>query len=311
MKKLLRIVGVLVALVVVGVGVLYFYRNSIVRSVVEKQSTASLGVPTKLGSANLGLFGGTLNLSDFKIGSPTGYKAEQMFTLGALDLGVSYGQLRDKPIRVNSIVLDKPVVVIEHANGKFNFQAMMDNMGGGSAKSTSKEPKTEDGKDPVKLIIDQLTVRGATVTLKAFPPLLANDFTVTVPEVKLTDIGNADGARNGAAIKDVVGAVISALASKVSTLPELKQLGDIDKLLGQQAKAVMGDISKELEIQAAQIQGQVTGQINKAIGNVGGDLGKLISGSGDVSKDINKTTSDLTKHLTGGEKEKKKEKEKK
>ena len=309
MKKLRRIVGVLVALVVVGVGVLYFYRNSIVRSVVEKQSTASLGVPTKLGSANVGLFGGTLNLSDFKIASPSGYSAEQIFTLGALDLGVSYGQLREKPIRVNSMVMDKPVVVLEHANGKFNFQAMMDNMGGGSAKSTSKEPKTEDGKDPVKLIIDQLTVKDATVTLKAFPPLLPKDFTVTVPELKLANIGNAEGAKNGAAIKDVVGAVISALAAKVSTMPDLKQFGDLDKLLGQQAKAVMGDISKEMEKQVSQIQGQVLGEVNKALGNVGGDVGKLIPGGGDLSKDINKVLpggGDLGKVLGGGDKKEKK-----
>jgi len=301
MKMLRRIVIALLLLVVVGVSVLYFYRNSIVRSVVQKQSAASLGVKTELGGANVGLFGGTLNLSDFKVASPAGYTADQMFTLGGVDLGVSYGQLREKPIRVKSIVLDKPSVVLEYVNNKFNFQALMDNMGGGSASPTSKEPKTEDGKEPVKLIIDELTVTNAKVTVKAFAPLLPKDIVVEVPSITLKNIGNAEGAKNGAAIKDVVGAVISALAAKVSTLPDLKNFGNLDKLLGDQANAVMGNISKEMEKQVGQIQQQVTGEINKAIGNVGGDLGKVLPGGGDVGK-VLPGGGDLSKLIPGGEK---------
>jgi len=310
MKWIKRIVISLLLVLVIGVSVLYFYRNSIVRSVVEKQSTASLGVKTELGSANVGLFGGTLNLSNFKVASPAGYTADQMFTLGAVDLGVSYGQLREQPIRVKSIVLDKPTVVLEYVNNKFNFQALMDNMGGGSASATSKEPKTEDGKDPVKLIIDELTVKDATVTVKAFAPLLPKDIVVQVPSVTLKNIGNAEGAKNGAAIKDVVGAVISALAAKVSTLPDLKNFGNLDKLLGDQAQAVMGNISKEMEKQVGQIQQQVTGEINKALGGVGGDVGKLIPGGGDASK-VLPGGGDLSKLIPGGDKEKKKDKDKK
>lgn len=309
MKWFKRIAISVILLLVIGVGVLYFYRNSIVRSVVEKQSTASLGVKTELGSANVGLFGGTLNLSNFKIASPTGYTADQMFTLGGVDLGVSYGQLREQPIRVKSIVLDKPSVVLEYVNNKFNFQALMDNMGGGSANSTSKEPKTEDGKEPVKLIIDELIVKDATVTVKAFAPLLPKDIVVQVPSVTLKNIGNAEGAKNGAAIKDVVGAVISALAAKVSTLPDLKNFGNLDKLLGDQAQAVMGNISKEMEKQVGQIQQQVTGEINKALGGAGGDVSKLLPG-GDATKII-PGGGDLSKLLPGSDKEKKKDKDKK
>ena len=113
MKKIvLRVVLALVLILVVAVGGLYFYRNSLIRSQVEKQATTSLGVPTTLGSANLGLFGGTLSLGDLKISSPKGYQAPQMFTLGELGLGVNYSDLRKDPVRVSKISIDKPKAVL-------------------------------------------------------------------------------------------------------------------------------------------------------------------------------------------------------
>ncbi len=312
MKKLLRIAIVLVLLVIVGVSVLYFYRNSLIRSAVEKQATASLGVKTTLGGANLSLFGGTLNMSDFKIGSPKGYAADQMFTLGGLDLGVNYGDLRGTPIRVKQIVINKPTVVLENVNGKFNFQAMMDNMGGASTGG-KPEPKTEDGKEPIKLIVDELTISDATVLIKAIPPLLPSDLTVAIPSVTLKEIGNADGAKNGAAIKDVVAAAISALAAKAATMPDLKNFGGLSDMLNKQASAVMGNISKEMEKQVNQITSQVNSEINKAVGDVtksipgGGDVGKMIPGGGDVGKMI-PGGGDLGKLIPGGDKKKDKEK---
>ena len=104
MKKLIRIALALVLLLVIGVAVLYFYRNSLIRSAVESQANSSLGVKTTLGSANLGLFGGTLSLGDLKIGSPAGYKADQMFTLNELGLGVNYGELRKQPVGIVRLI---------------------------------------------------------------------------------------------------------------------------------------------------------------------------------------------------------------
>ena len=286
-KVVIRIVLAVVLLLVVAVGGLYFYRNSLIRSAVESQASSSLGVKTTLGGAELGLFGGTLELEDFKIGSPKGYAAEQMFTLGELDLGVKYGELRQDPVRVRRIVIDKPKAVLEYKDGKFNFQAMMDQMGG-------KDAKTESGKDPVKLIVDELTVKDATVAVRA--PMLPNELSLTIPTVTLKGVGTGEGNQNGAAIREVVGAAMSALAAKAAESPQLANFAQLKGQLEAQAKEVAAKVSRQLSEQVDTITKDVTGQANKALEGTGVDVNKAVkdaTGGKDPAKAVEKGIGDL------------------
>jgi len=299
MKKIvIRIVLVLVLVLAVGLGTLYFYRNRLIRSAVETNASSSLGVKTTLGSANLGLFGGTLSLGNLNIGSPSGYSAPQMFTLGELGLGVDYGGLRKDPIHVSKITIDKPKAVLEYVNGKFNFQALMDQMGGG-------QQKTPDNKEPVKLIIDELMVKDAAVEVHA--PMIPSAITVNIPTVTLKQVGNGDGAQNGAAIKDVVGATMSALAASAANSPQLKDFGQLNQILRDQAQQAMAKVQKELGQQVQAMTSQVTGELNKALGP---DAGKMLQGV-TGGKDPAKMVDEGLKGLIPGGDSKKKDKEKK
>ena len=289
-KTVVRIVLGLVAVLVVAVAGLYFYRNSLIRSAVESQANSSLGVKTTLGGAHLGLFGGTLDLDDLKIASPAGYKADHMFTLGGLDLGVNYADLRKDPVRVGKITVDQPKAVIEYADGKFNFQALMDQMGG-------SQPSDEQSQ-PTKLIIDELTVKNAAVEVRH--PMLPSPVSVTIPSVTLKQIGNGEGAQNGAAIKDVVGATMSALAASAANSPQLKDLGALTDQLKAQAQQALAKAQKELGQQVQAITGNVTGEINKRLGDTGIDAGKLKDLTG--GKDPAKAIDDGLKNLLGGKK---------
>jgi uncharacterized protein involved in outer membrane biogenesis len=298
MKKIvIRIVLGVVVVLVIAVAGLYFYRNSLIRSAVESQANSSLGVKTTLGGAELGLFGGTLELEDLKIGSPQGYSAEQMFTLGELDLGVKYGELRQDPVRVRRIVIDRPKAVLEYVNGKFNFQAMMDQMAG-------KDAKTEKGKDPVKLIVDELTVKDASVAVRA--PMLPSELAITIPTVTLKEVGTGEGSKNGAAIRDVVGAAMSALAAKAAESPQLANFAQLKGQLESQAKEVAGKVSRQLSEQVDTITKDVTGEVNKALEGTGVDVNKAVkdaTGGKDPAKTVEKGIGDL---LGGKKKEEKK-----
>ena len=73
MKYLKWIVLGVVALVLVGLVVVYVNLNSIVRKTVQSQATASLNVQTTVGGASVNLFSGNVGLSDVKVDSPQGF----------------------------------------------------------------------------------------------------------------------------------------------------------------------------------------------------------------------------------------------
>jgi hypothetical protein len=234
-----------------------------------------------------------------------------MFTLGELGLGVTYSQLREDPIRVNKITIDKPKAVLEMVDGKFNFQALMDQMAGGGGSTPppssptpapSPSPSPAPAQKETKLIVDELNILDAIVEVRA--PLLPGPVTVKVPSVSLKQIGNGDGAQNGAAIKDVIGAAMSALAAQAANSPELLKFGDIQKMLASQAQQAMGKVQKELAQQVEGMTKNITGEVNKALGGTGVDVGKVIPGG----KDPAKAVTDGLGGLLGGDK---KEKEKK
>jgi hypothetical protein len=227
MKKLKWIIIVLLVLVVGGIGILYLSLDGIIKSVVESQGTEQLKVPTTLDSVNLSLFHGTLGLSNFAIGSPQGFSAPQMMSLGGLSVDTGgVMQLRNEPIHIPSIRIDRPKLVIEQSGMKLNFKELMDGMSGGSAPSApaAAQPATPaapaaapaSGSKTVMLIIDDLTMDGASVVIRPGIPGVAQEIDVPIPAIDLKNIGNADGNKNGEAIKDVVATLIKTMVTETA-----------------------------------------------------------------------------------------------
>ena len=264
MKWLKRILLAVVAIVVIAVAVVYFSLNSIIRAGVERQATASLNVPTTLGSAALSLFGGSLSLGDLEVASPPNYSAPHTVTLGGLGVTVSYSQLTGAPIHVNKITIDSPVIFIEQNNLKLNLQALMDGI--------PQTPQTSGGQptQPIKVIIDELDLNNAQVNFMPNLPGMSNTIQVPIASMTLKNIGNADGNQNGAAIKDVIMQVATALTAQASNSPNLPP--ELKTLLS----GSLGNISQQLG-----------GQFNQQIQGLTGNLGNLLNNKNSKEKSGN------------------------
>lgn len=260
MKAIKWIVLVLLVVIVVGAVVLYLNLNRIVRTTVASQSTKSLNLATTLGGANLSLLGGELTLSNMQIASPAGYSAPQLFSLAGIDVQVKYNQLRSDPMRIQSINIQNPRLVLEQANGKFNIQAVMDQL-----SQDKKEPAPADGKrqegQPLRLIIDQLKVSGATVLLRPGIPGLKDEYNLTLPAINLTNIGSGEGNQNGAAIKEVVMLLATTMASKAADSDQLPQ-----------------QLKELLNLNVNQLAAQLQEKFNTQIAKVADDLAKKLPG---------------------------------
>lgn len=266
---------VVVLLIIIAGLVGYFSLNGIVRRTVQSQSEKSLNLPTTLAGANVSLFGGHLTLNDYKVGNPAGYGKDNMLSLDSINVNVSYGQLRQEPIRVQSIEIKGPRLLLERNGTQLNVQAAMEQM-----------PKTEPAEPskPMKVIIDNLTVSNAQVVIKPAIPGLPEEYTLTIPTVSLSNIGSGEGAENGAAIKEVVMLLTTTLAAKAAESeqlpPELRQLLSLD--VGQLTQALQA----KFNVQVQKLADDLAKKLPPGVGNLVEDAAKNPE---EVLKDPGKT----------------------
>ncbi len=284
--KMLKVIVLgLLAVILIVFGVVWFNLNGIVRRTVETQASSSLDLKTTLGGANVSLFGGSVSLNDLKIASPPGFKAEQMMTLGEAGVQVALSKLREDPIHISQVNIDKPHIVIEAQGTKLNFQAVMDQ----KSKTPTEPSDSSKPAEPLKMIIDELNLTGAQVALRPGLSIggLKEEYTLTIPNVTLRNIGQGEGAQNGAAIKEVVVKVLAAVAEAAAKSdqlpPELKQLLNLN------VDAVKARVGEEINKQVD----KVTSDLEKKLGE------KIPQGTKD---DVEKGIGDL---LGGKDKKKK------
>ncbi len=275
MKKIILIgVGVLVVLVI-GVTAIVFARiDGIVKSTVEREGTAQLDLATTLEDADLSIFGRTLTLDRLAIANPEGYSAPVMFELGQVNVGVSYGELTENPVRVRDVRIDSPRLVIERSGeglanlANVNLRDLMERL--------DLDAQTEE---PTKLVIGQLTVSNTEVVIRPNIQGLEEQYIVRIPDVTLTEVGTADDAQNGAELGRVVAEVAMALARRAAASedlpPELQGLlaGDLASIVDQ----YKAKLSQELE-------SAIAGHVEELKARLGEDLGgaaeRLLQGDG-------------------------------
>ena len=300
---------VLLLIVVGGVAFLYINLNRIVRATVEKQSAASLNVPTELGGANVSLFGGDVSLSNFTVGSPAGFDAERMLSLGEVNVTSSISDLRSDPVRMETIDIVRPRMVIEMKGKEFNVKKFIDSLPQG-------DPTPPEEEKPMKLIIDKLKITGAEVVFRPDPSVLSaipgldvskldikNEYNLQIPPLELNNIGTAEGAQNGVAIKDVATLLVTQLAAKAAESeqipPELRTLlsGNVSDMINV-AKAKIGEeLNKQVGKITADLKEKIGGELGESVGQILSDPNKLKQ---DPGKAIQEGLGGLINRQTGG-----------
>ena len=292
MKMIRRIIILVVLLLIVGGVVIYMSLDRIIKSTVQTEATKSLNLNTTLDAAQLGLLGGSLKLDGLTIASPQGFGTAPMFQLGQAAMQVNYGQLRDEPIHVADITITNPSLLVEYLNNELNLNAAMNQMPKSSDESsTGSGGGSSSSSKPIKLIIDNLTITGATVTVhpgKTFPGMPA-ELSIPLPDLTIKNIGNGDGSQNGAAIKDVVSQVTtemwaSALKSgKIEGQFKQMALGkiqDLTKNLPGNVSSTITDLTKNPANAVNDLLGKNGGNspTSQPAGKIGNEIGNLLGG---------------------------------
>lgn len=248
--KLIRnvVIGVVLLLVLaVVLGIVFI--NAIARKAIESQASASLGVPTTLSSASIGLFSGKFGLRQLSIANPPGFADATLLSLGSADLDFPLSGIFSSPVTVPSLRLDGLALNLQRKPDSSNYGIIIDNLKKGSSPS-AQQPAAE-GK---KFIINELVLTNITVKLDmaGLPNLPvvgdaannAGKFNVTLPEIRLANVGKTGSGVGGSGVtagqltEIIFQALLSAVVDKGGLDPAI--LGDIQGSLAQMPDRIKG-----------------------------------------------------------------------
>jgi len=297
-KKLLIVLGVVVLLLVVaGVGA-FVYVDAIARSGIERGATYATGVKTTLGSADVGITTGELKLEKLNIANPAGYQADHFLDMKRGEVAVGLGSLMEKQVVVPLIDLRGIDLRVERADGKNNYDVILDNL---KKLSSGEKPETTDP-DAKTYIVQKLVIAETTVTISGFG---VGTQTLTLPTIELTDVGTGSDTKSMAEIVGIViREIMQSLLSDPTKLPGLL-VGSLSE--GLQGLGNLGDVGVETIGQIGEGVGQVIGEVGEKLGDLSPDAQKAVEGVGEKVgegvKDVQKGLKEGLGGLLGGKKE--------
>ena len=167
MKRTLRIVGIIVAvLLVIVIALPFFVDANSFRPRLESELTDALGRQVKVGNLSFSLISGSVGADDISIADDPAFSKEPFVRAKALRVGVEILPLIfSKTLHVTGLTLDQPqVALLRSSSGKWNFSSLGEKSGSkpsAPAAAKSGEPSSSTG----GLSVAKLKVSDGRVTV--------------------------------------------------------------------------------------------------------------------------------------------------
>jgi AsmA protein len=185
MKHALRIVGIVVAILVVILIALPFLVNvNSFRPRIESEMTSALGRPVTLGDLSLSILSGSVEVKNIAIADDPAFSPTPFVTAKSLEVGVELMPLIfSKQLNVTGITLEQPeITLLKAANGTWNFSSL-----GGAAAKKAAEPKTSTA--PASFSVAKLEISHGKLTVgkvKSSKLQIYDKVNITVTNFSLT-----------------------------------------------------------------------------------------------------------------------------
>ena len=284
MKKVLKIAGVVVVVLVVALLVAWLMIDSIAKRAVERAGSQALGVDTRVDSVSLHLFRGEAIVSGIVISNPKGCETPHLMKTGNLEAAVDIGSLFTDTVVIRRFEIDGLDMNIEQPNlGATNVTTLLDNI------KASGGSQTEEKASGKKFKVDRISVRNVVAHIQVLPiGGKATVFDVKVPEIQMDNVtsDNASGVAMPELMRRLIPAILMAVVDKAKgIIPD----ADLNKL--------SGDITA-----TTQALGQgATNLVNQASGQAAKALEGLGVGTKKAGEDVKKSLGGL-EGILGGKK---------
>lgn len=183
MKRALKIIGIVVAiLVVVLIALPFIIDVNMFRPQIEAELTSAMGREVKVGNLKLSILGGSVGADDLSIADDPAFSRQPFVRAKALNVGVELMPLiLSKTLNVTELTIDQPqVTLLRNASGKWNFSSLGSQAaspaGGGRSSSGADASQKKPGSRPAtsgaaqtanpELSVGKLSVKNGSVSIQ-------------------------------------------------------------------------------------------------------------------------------------------------
>ena len=176
LRKILKIflwaLGILAGLLLLAwLVVLIFFPDEKIRSMLVAELEDRLGVEVQAGELDLEIFSG-LSLRDVVVGPPPGFDQPPV-QVERLVVDYSLKEILGKKLTVHQLLIDRPRIHFQVAEGNNNVSALLHQRRAGKKKEPeAAEPADEEG--GFTLALEQVEIREARMNLRMPGSILAN-----------------------------------------------------------------------------------------------------------------------------------------
>lgn len=277
MKTFVRILFVLVLLLAAGLFLGVSYAGRLVRTAVEKGGTHVLGVETKLADASLGIFDGELALDGLTVANPAGFQREHFLSLGHAELEVALSSLTSERIEAPLLLLENVVLDLERNGDQSNYGAILDHLEEFQGKGEAPAPGEEPAGEGKRFVIRQVVLRQITanVAFSALGQEIAR--TVTLPELRLDDVGNDEQSLRSL-ISQIVTAVLAASVGSLDGVVPAELLADLKGQVADLEVQARAEVDAAIEEATGELDQATQDAIQKGKQELEKGLGDLLGG---------------------------------
>jgi hypothetical protein len=263
MKLLLKLAAVLLLGLVLLVVAFGLGLDHLVAEAIRRGATYATGVETTLGSADISLRGGSLELSELRIANPEGFTDDLFLGLGRARLALETGSLFDETIEVAELSLAGIEANLERKEGRTNYDVILDHLAqlGGPAEPAAQPPPAEAEGPRRTLHVELIRLSDLRARVRTHLAGLPQSMSVTISEVTIEDF-RSDGTTTeivAQLTRAVIQAVLGAVVEFGRDLPAdfLQGLGgSLDDLTG----SVQREVEEAVEGARKQLEGLLGGK---------------------------------------------------
>lgn len=218
-----KILLILVLLAVAAVAVVYFVGSSAINKGI-KHGVETFGpqvtqTPVTLDHVSISVLSGKGTLKGLNVGNPEGFKSENIFALGQIDIEIDTSTVMSDKIVIDRIYIKQPEISYEKTLSSSNIKKLLANIEEFTGPSAPKEDAPETGAQK-QLVIKQLIIEDGTIYVGA----LGMGQTVPLPRIELNNIGEDNNQQSIAQVLDLV------LTEVVKSIgPAIANAGDLLK----------------------------------------------------------------------------------